>query len=402
MGTPASLFGYSVHPACAAFPLLDGDRLAELAEDIGAHGLIHPVVVQGETILDGRNRLLACERAGVDPRFEQWDGIDPVAWIVSVNLHRRHLTESQRAMVAARLRLGLPGRGRGRPVADAENSPNSDEFAGDRAGRAADLLNVSRASVASAATVLAQGTPSLVDAVDRGAVRVSTAADIATLPPTEQEEIVARGEVEILRKAKEIRARKNDRRREERLGKLRQIETGNDTLDTSRRYPVIYADPPWRYEYAETENRAIENQYPTMDADAIAALPVVDLANDDAILFLWATSPKLAEAMQVIEGWGFAYRTCMVWVKDRVGMGYYARQRHELLLIATRGSIPAPAPADRPDSVIEAPRGEHSAKPARVYEMIEAMYPGLARIELFARSAHPGWDRWGNQAGRAA
>lgn len=391
MGTSASLFGYSVHPACAAFPLLDEDRLAELAEDIGAHGLIHPVVVQGDTILDGRNRLLACERAGVDPRFEQWDGTDPVAWIVSVNLHRRHLTESQRAMVGKRLATLGPGR----PAENRQTCRITED-------EAASLLNVSPRTMRYAGTVLRSGAPVLVDAVDRGAVRVSTAADIATLPPAEQEEIVARGEVEILRKAKEIRARKNDRRREERLDKLRQIETGNDALDTSRRYPVIYADPPWRYEYAETENRAIENQYPTMDADAIAAMPVADLANDDAILFLWATSPKLVEAMQVIEGWGFTYRTCMVWVKDRVGMGYYARQRHELLLIATRGSIPAPAPADRPDSVIEAPRGEHSAKPAYVYGLIEAMYPGLARIELFARSAHPGWDRWGNQAGRAA
>ena len=82
---------------------------------------------------------------------------------------------------------------------------------------------------------------------------------------------------------------------------------------------MIYADPPWRYEHVKTESRAIENQYPTMDLDAICALPVRDIATDDSVLFLWATSPKLAEAMRVIDAWGFTYRTCMAWVKEKIG-----------------------------------------------------------------------------------
>jgi len=161
---------------------------------------------------------------------------------------------------------------------------------------------------------------------------------------------------------------------------------------------VIYADPPWRYDYSKSISREIENQYPTLSMDEICALPISDLADGDAVLFLWATSPKLAEAMDVISAWGFTYRTCAVWDKEIIGMGYYFRQQHELLLIGTRGSLPPPIPANRPSSVIHSRRSAHSEKPKVVYEIIEAMYPGLSKVELFSRSKREGWAAWGNQA----
>lgn len=168
--------------------------------------------------------------------------------------------------------------------------------------------------------------------------------------------------------------------------------------------PVIYADPPWEYEHVKTESRAIENQYPTMALEAICALSVGSIATADAVLFLWATSPKLAEAMSVVTAWGFTYRTCLVWVKDQIGMGYYARQQHELLLVATRGELPVPEPANRPASVVYAPRGDHSVKPSAFYDLIERMYPEYAKRELFQRGApRAGWlEPWGNQSGGPA
>ena len=187
--------------------------------------------------------------------------------------------------------------------------------------------------------------------------------------------------------------------RAERIERINQISAGNAPVTGALgRFPVIYADPPWRYEHVKTDSRAIENQYPTMDLEAICALPVRDIATDDAVLFVWATSPKLAEAMRVIEAWGFSYRTCAAWVKNKIGMGYYFRQRHELLLVATRGALPVPQPSNRQDSVVEAPVGEHSAKPAIFAELIERMYPEHKRIELFCRSPRPGWEAWGNQS----
>jgi N6-adenosine-specific RNA methylase IME4 len=159
----------------------------------------------------------------------------------------------------------------------------------------------------------------------------------------------------------------------------------------------VYADPPWRYEHSKTDNRKIENQYPTMELGEICRLPVQGICEDDCTLFLWATSPKLAESLEVLAAWGFKYRTCMVWVKDKIGMGYYARQQHELLLIATRGNPGTPAPPNRPSSVVNAPRTKHSKKPVEFYAAIEKMYPKASKVELFCRQPRDGWQVWGNQ-----
>jgi N6-adenosine-specific RNA methylase IME4 len=211
--------------------------------------------------------------------------------------------------------------------------------------------------------------------------------ELAPLELTEQDAWMERAELEALTR--------NDLRRE-----LRQRHIGVAPVLPPGQFSVLYCDPPWRYEHAPTESRAVENHYPTLELDAIKELEIP--AADDAVLFLWATSPKLAEAMEVIDAWGFDYRTCMVWAKDRIGMGYYARQQHELLLIARRGELPVPAETDRPASVVHAPRGKHSEKPPVFYELIERMYPNHPRVELFARVSRAGWESWGNELEVAA
>lgn len=236
------------------------------------------------------------------------------------------------------------------------------------------------------------------------------ARPLTSLPPAQQREAWERvletapnGKITaaiVTQAAKEIRQERTEQRRQERIEKIVQIAQGNsDLAETAVLYPIVYVDPPWRYEYSPTDNREIENHYPTMTLEEICLLPVAEIATPDSVLFLWTTSPKLAESMQVIEAWGYAYKTCMVWDKERMGMGYYARQQHELLLIATRGAVPVPDPANRPPSVIRARRdNEHSAKPVEFYEVIERMYPDLPKIELFARNRRIGWAAWGNEA----
>jgi len=168
------------------------------------------------------------------------------------------------------------------------------------------------------------------------------------------------------------------------------------------KFAVLYADPPWQYEHPPMggSNRSIENHYPTMTIEEICALPVAEIAHENSVLFMWATSPKLYECMKVLDAWGFQYRTDMVWVKDKIGMGYHARERHEALLIAKRGELPPPPPEARPDSVQEQPRLEHSAKPEVFYDIIDRMYPEIRKIELFSRApaARVLWTVWGNQA----
>lgn len=159
-------------------------------------------------------------------------------------------------------------------------------------------------------------------------------------------------------------------------------------------YDIILADPPWRYEHEVTLNRAVENHYPTMELGDICDLDIESISGKDSVLFLWTTNPKLEESLQVINSWGFQYRTNMVWIKDKIGMGYYVRAQHELLLIARKGEPGVPDPENRCSSIF-AKREEHSKKPGEFYEIIEKMYPASKKVELFAREARIGWDMWG-------
>jgi N6-adenosine-specific RNA methylase IME4 len=374
------------HPLANIFPLVEGQEFAELVADIREHGLREPIVVYEDKILDGRNRYRACDAAGIEPTFTVYTGDDPVSYVVSLNLRRRHLDESQRAMVAAKLatlKLGDNQHSEGLPI-----------------GRASGMLNVGERTVARAREVLEHGAPELVSAVEHGKVSVSAAADVATQDIDAQREIVARGEREILRAAQNIRARKAEIRRAERIERLAATCNHSTPFPSDRRYAVLYADPPWHFEVYNEESgveRAAGNHYPTMSLDEICALPVLSLASPDAALFMWTTVPHLRESFDVLVAWGFEYKTNIVWVKDKIGLGYFVRNQHELLLVATRGDMPSPSPANRPPSVIHAPRREHSRKPDEAYELIERMYPELPKIELFARQARAGWAAWGNE-----
>jgi N6-adenosine-specific RNA methylase IME4 len=114
---------------------------------------------------------------------------------------------------------------------------------------------------------------------------------------------------------------------------------------------------------------------------------------------LWATGPKIKDALDVMEKWGFEYKTQMVWIKDRIGLGTWVRGQHELLLIGIKGDFPTPYESDRPPSVIQAPRGKHSEKPDIVYDIIEKMCPNRTYLEMFARGeAKKGWTVWGAEA----
>jgi len=170
-----------------------------------------------------------------------------------------------------------------------------------------------------------------------------------------------------------------------------------------KKYSIIYADPPWRYDFSKDSADAIENKYPTMPLEEIKELRIP--ATENAALFLWATVPKLEEALEVIRAWGFTYKTNAVWDKKRIGMGYWFRGRHEHLLVATRGKFSPPQREQLIDSVFGYRRGEHSKKPQPIRDLIKQWYPSMKRLEMFARKGsdlfseedYAGWDVWGNE-----
>jgi len=195
----------------------------------------------------------------------------------------------------------------------------------------------------------------------------------------------------ILKEAKSIEKEK----REELLKERKETIVAESKAMPEGLFDVILADPPWRYDFSTSTSREVENQYPTMELAELCSLNIPTAEN--CVLFLWATSPKLIEAIEVMSSWGFSYKTCMVWVKDKIGMGYYARQQHEILLIGTKGNPGTPDPSSRPSSVFEAPRGRHSEKPAIIFELIQAMFPNRRYLELFSRKQREGWESWGNE-----
>ena len=173
-----------------------------------------------------------------------------------------------------------------------------------------------------------------------------------------------------------------------------------------KKYNVIYADPPWAYRAwsQKGQGRSAESHYSTMSLEDIKALPVGELADKDCALFMWITFPLLREAWDVVESWGFTYKSvAFVWVKQNKktpslfwGMGYWTRANAELCIIATKGS---PKRQSRSvHQIIMSPIEQHSKKPDETRDRIVALMGDVPRIELFARQKTDGWDVWGNEA----
>lgn len=190
-------------------------------------------------------------------------------------------------------------------------------------------------------------------------------------------------------------------RRAAREFELATVQRADNLALPQKRYGVILADPEWRFEPWSREtgmDRSADNHYLTSVTEAIAARPVSSIAADDCALFLWATAPMLPHALTVMAAWGFDYKSHIIAVKSRIGTGYWFRNEHELLLLGTQGNVPAPAPGTQWPSTREFPVTRHSEKPDWQYELIEAYFPNLPRIELNARRARPDWDAWGLDA----
>ena len=172
----------------------------------------------------------------------------------------------------------------------------------------------------------------------------------------------------------------------------------------SGKYRIFYADPPWSYGNSgvigPTDNYGhVHRHYPSMSIAELCAMgPAVrDMAEDNAVLFMWVTSPLLEECFDVIRAWGFKYKTSFVWDKVRHNFGHYNSVRHELLLVCTRGSC-TPDNLKLYDSVQTIERSDtHSEKPGEFRDMIEELYEYGGRIELFARVNTDGWEAWGNE-----
>lgn len=370
-----------------------------LADDIVTFGQREPIWLLDGMVLDGRNRQWACEFAQVEPFYQQYRGDDPLNFVLSKNLHRRHLTESQRALIAA-------------SIVDWERGINQ-TTAGETnlsTRRAAEKLSISEMSVKSAKRIHEHGAPELIEAIRAGKVSIHAGEAISELQHAEQARVIREEKKAIVAKAKEIRAEQQKVKHAVRLTTMAMVaEKGRETAPgrIEKTFPIIYADPPWKFGVFSEETgreKSAENHYPTMETSDICGLlaEIGARVAPDAVLFLWATNPMLPQAFQVMQAWGFSYVHHWIWDKEVAGTGYWGRDRHELLLIGKHGKPPAPLPGSQPETVYRERKGKHSAKPTYFAEQIERLYPDMPKLELFCRCPRPGWDAWGYEAGEGA
>ena len=180
-----------------------------------------------------------------------------------------------------------------------------------------------------------------------------------------------------------------------------------DIYNTNKKYNIIYADPPWQYKVWSRDTglgRSADAHYDTMKKEDIQQLPIQNICDKNCVLFLWVTYPCLLEGLELIEKWGFKYKTCAFsWIKLNkksgtpfVGMGYYTRANNEICLLATRGK-PLPRCSKSVQQVVLSKIREHSRKPDEIRDRIVELFGDIPRIELFARQHAEGWDCWGNE-----
>lgn len=339
--------------------------LRSLADSIAEVGLLHPIVVTPEgRLIAGQRRLEACRMLGwTDVPVTVVDLYQAARGEAHENFVRKDLLPSEivalkRAIEPLERREARERQGHQtgtcHPATVAEGQVRS---SGDARDKIARYLGVGRTTIERAEAVVeaAEENPEefgyLVEQMDRS-------GKIAG----------AYRRLEVLKQARDLDAA------------TPQLPTGP--------FQVIVADPPWRYESSN------DLPYPTLATDEIKALPVETIAADDAILWLWTTAAHLRVAFEVIEAWGFEYKTLLTWVKDRMGTGEWLRGQTEHCLLAARGK-PVFLHGQH-STVIQAVRREHSRKPEEFYALVEATSPG-SKVELFAREQRNGWRAFGNE-----
>jgi len=390
------------HPHQELIPPMSLEDYQNLLDDIKRNGILQPIdVTYNNVILDGHHRVKAARELGikeVEVRIPELLYVDEDEYLISVAMNRRHLTEGQKAVLANEYRKILSEKAKTQRASDAIEkrwrpeqkyletavSPKYSEEQERSRKIASDKFKVSERKVRTVQEI-EKTAPEVYEKLGSGDLQIHEAKIIAQLPGDKRETVLEKK----LETKKDIRSIVRAINNAEKNQNAKPIPEG--------KFSIVYADPPWEYEFSNSNMRDIENHYPTLELEKIKEIKVP--SDDNAMLFLWTPAPKLEEALEVVKAWGFYYRTNIVWVKDKIGTGYYSRGKHELLLIGIKGEgIGTPLPENRPESVIFAERTEHSKKPDIFYEIIEKMYPKHSRIELFARNKREGWEAWGNEA----
>jgi N6-adenosine-specific RNA methylase IME4 len=383
---------YPIHEAANVLPLLPEKELQDLADNIRRHGLEVPITVCRGLIVDGRNRLMACQLAGVEPRFEERNDIEDIAmWVWSLNGERRHLqSQEQKVLIWRKLHMmSEEVQAKLKAVKDAERKAKAEAQRGnDNACKSetkvvqSGLLpenqprdrNKSRAVIADAAKVSKT-------AVARAEALVKAAPELA--------DKVASGEMRFSDAVRESK-------RAEVIAKLEDV-SAREVKAAEGVYDVIVIDPPWPMEKIErdvTPNQ-VAFEYPTMQEAELAEMKMP--AAEDCHLWLWTTHKFLPMALRLLSNWQFKYVCTFVWHKPGGFQPFGLPQYNCEFAIYARKGTPQFIDTKAFPVCFNAPRGAHSEKPEEFYDVVRRVTAGR-RIDIFNRRKIEGFDTWGKEA----
>lgn len=414
---PTNGYVFEVHPLAEAYPHMAEEIYKPFKESLLKNGQHEPIVVIPHPtndsilqIIDGRHRYNALNELGMAVKWKAYEGpLDEEhlrEFVESQNVHRRDLSQGQRAMSAAKLYTGTIGRPK---KGSHDETDLTEAVAEEIANRNGIGLSTFRKAVR--VNKLTKRFPEFVEHVFEGRIQLAPAYDmVADFEQTDSKlktlnittaDFKKLADApstigEILRRAKQAEKKAKRDARDENIAEIAQELPDEE-------FQVVYLDPPWQFETRSEQgmDRAAENHYPTMDFKAIKeAKPALA---DKAIVFLWVTNPFLAHGLDLLDAWGLTYKSMFVWHKDKEGNGYWNRQNHETLLIATtEKGWPAPLPGDQLPSCMSLPRGKHSEKPSEYAEWIEKTYPTAKKLEMYCRTPRDGWSHWGYESSGVA
>lgn len=360
----------------ALIPPLTSDEFKQLERNILEEGIRDPLVTWNGILVDGHNRYRIATEYDIDFVTVEKEFADMNAvkeWMINNQFGRRNLNNYQRSVLALQLEDVFKAKAKENLGKNQYSSPqkSAETKPIETRQEIAKVANVSHDTISKVKKIEATASPEI-------KAKVST------------------GQISINEAFKEIKKEEVETKRKE----IRETFEKQDVEVKDKKYRIIYADPPWKYgnsmPLGTTEP---QDYYLLMDTMDICAMPIKDITEKDAVLFLWSTSPHLPEALEVAKAWGFTYKTTFIWDKIKHNMGHYNSVRHEILLVCTKGAC-TPDVKRLFDSVVSEERTEHSKKPNVFREIIETIYTYGNKIELFARESPEGWDVFGNQTNK--
>ena len=371
-------------------PSLNLEELSSLEASLKHEGCLNALVVWNNTIIDGHHRYAICTKHGISfniiEKTELETELDVKLWMINNQFSRRNLAIETRLALAYKCKEFEAQKAKERQLANLKQFseqeavieedavlPLAHQYANEHNEEKDDL----KSSKGKTLEIIAK----------KAGVSTRTAEQYDTIQrkgTEEQKAEVAEGKSSIKKVYTQIQ-------KAERLEKNKVAEWPKG------KYRIIYADPPWQYGDERRGFGGATDHYNTMTMEELKAMPVSSLTEENAVLFLWGTAPLLPEAIELIESWGFKYKTNIVWDKVRANLGNYTSVRHEHLFIATKGSG-VPDNTTRVDSVQVVERvGRHSEKPEEFKNIIETLYTYGNKLELFARKSVEGWEVFGNE-----